>query len=353
MKKAVRLADIADKLNVSIVTVSKALSDQKGVSETMRKRIKELAYELGYQYPATSKQAMEHDTYNIGILVSDQYFGKYDTFYWKMYQELTTKGAHKDCFMILEMLSLQNEKQLVYPKMLAEEKVDGLIVMGRLSDRYLEMLHERCDVSIVFLDFYDNNKECDAIISDSYYGSYRLTNHLFELGHTRIAYVGSLLSTASITDRYFGYARSLMEHGLSVRKDWIIPDRSEEDYEVVGGHTLRLPEEMPTAFVCNCDLTAAEVIRLLEKNGYSVPKDISVVGFDNYIYPGLVKLGITTYEVDIREMTIRCLAMLLKKIKGENYRRGVDIVGGTVIYRESCGLVSNVVKDVSHGIQQE
>lgn len=336
MKKSVRLADIAEKLDVSIVTVSKALSNQKGVSETMRKRIKDLAAEMGYQQTAASKQEENHPTYYIGILVSDQCFGKYDTFYWKMYQELTTRGTHKGCFMVLEMLSAQSEKLLSLPKMVVEEKVEGLIVLGSLSEHYLEMLQDQVGIPVVFLDFYDKRKECDAIISDSYYGSYRLTNYLFELGHTRIAYVGSLLSTSSITDRYFGYARSLMEHGQNVRNDWIIPDRNESNYDVLGGHILKLPQDMPSAFVCNCDLTAAKVILLAEKNGYRVPEDISVVGFDNYIYPGLCKIGITTYEVDIREMTVRCLAMLLKKVKGEGYRSGVDIVSGTVIYKESA-----------------
>lgn len=350
MRKAVRLADIAEKLDVSIVTVSKALSDQKGVSETMRKRIKEVAVELGYQYPSTVKQESQHHTYNIGILVSDRYFGKYDTFYWKMYQELTTCGTNKDCFTMLEMLSAQNEKSLTYPKLLSEGKIEGLVVMGYLSCDYLKMLEEKSEVPIVFLDFYDKHSECDAIISDSYYGAYRLTNHLFKLGHTKIAYVGSLLSTASITDRYFGYARSMMEHGQQVNSDWVIPDRTDENDAVVGSQILRLPDKMPTAFVCNCDLTAAELIQKLDKNGYQVPEDISVVGFDNYIYPGLCKIGITTYEVDIREMTKRCLSMLLKKISGESYRHGVEIVGGTVIYKNStASCKESDVSNDSHG----
>ena len=73
MAKAVRLADIAKILNVSTVTVSKALSDQKGVSEEMRDKIKQLAEEMGYQSPSEARRKKEHQSYNIGIIISDRY----------------------------------------------------------------------------------------------------------------------------------------------------------------------------------------------------------------------------------------------------------------------------------------
>ena len=70
---------------------------------------------------------------------------------------------------------------------------------------------------------------------------------------------------------------------------------------------------MPTAFVCNCDLAASYLIRKLENEGYRVPEDVSVVGFDNFLYPGLCDIGITTYEVDISEMA-RCPGFPFKQI---------------------------------------
>lgn len=66
------------------------------------------------------------------------------------------------------------------------------------------------------------------MISDSYYGAYRLTNYLFEMVHTRIGYVGTVLATGSITDRYMGYLRAMMEHGSEVKPEWIIEDRERE-----------------------------------------------------------------------------------------------------------------------------
>ena len=80
MAKAVKLADIAEQLGVSTVTVSKALSGQKGVSEAMREKIKQLADELGYKQPSAVKKEKSVKSYNIGVLVSEKYLGEYASF---------------------------------------------------------------------------------------------------------------------------------------------------------------------------------------------------------------------------------------------------------------------------------
>lgn len=338
MAKAVKLADIAGRLGVSTVTVSKALSGQKGVSEAMREKIKQLADEMGYKQPSAVKKESTQKSYNIGVIVSEKYLGEYASFYWKMYQNLATKAVQKECFTMLEVISFDAEEKCDLPKIILEGKVDGLIVVGRLNTEYLGTLQQASEVPVVYLDFYDKDQMNDAVISNSYYGTYLLTNYLFEQGHTRIAYVGTLLFTASITDRYFGYAKAMLEHGQTVKDDWIIPDRDMTCGVVDLFEPLKDFQNMenrPTAFVCNSDLTASKVIDVLKEQGYRIPDDISVVGFDNYLYPGLCDVEITTYEVDMREMVRRAIHILLKKMGGERYKQGISIVEGRVVYKDS------------------
>ena len=102
---------------------------------------------------------------------------------------------------------------------------------------------------------------------------------------------------------------------------------------------LRLPKNMPTAFVCNCDLTAGLLVRKLTENGYRVPEDISVVGFDNYLYPGLSDIQITTYEVDMEEMAEKSVRKLICKISNENYKQGIPIVEGHIVLKESVAKI--------------
>lgn len=343
MGKAVKLADIAERMKVSTVTVSKALSGQKGVSEEMREKIKKLADELGYRQPSAARLAAKNKSYTIGVMIAEHYLDKYNSFYWQMYQEVATKAVQKECFTMLEVLTTHMERKLEMPKLLQEKKADGLIVIGKVSADYLTKLEEGAKIPLIFLDFYDENKECDAVVTDNYYGAYLLTNYLFNMGHTKIAYAGTLLYTGSITDRYFGYMKSLLEHGIEVRKDWIINDRDMETGVIGSCGTLELPEEMPTAFVCSSDLTASELIKRLGKKGYCVPEDVSVVGFENYLYPGLCEVEITTYEVDMKEMASKTIHTLLKKIGNESYKKGVTVVEGHMIYKNSVQRIHEMV----------
>lgn len=120
MAKAVKLADIAEQLGVSTVTVSKALSGQKGVSEAMREKIKQLADELGYKQPSAVKKEKSVKSYNIGVLVSEKYLGEYASFYWRMYQSVATRAVQKECFTMLEVVSLEDEAEANLPKIVLE-----------------------------------------------------------------------------------------------------------------------------------------------------------------------------------------------------------------------------------------
>ena len=336
MAKAVRLADIAKILNVSTVTVSKALSDQKGVSEEMRDKIKQLAEEMGYQSPSEARRMKERKSYNIGIIISDRYLDQYESFYWKMYRAVATKAISKECFTMLEVLSAEAEQERrELPRLLQENKVQGVIIIGLLKEDYLNMLIRDAPVPMLFLDFYDKGHDCDCVVTDNFYGMYKVTDYLFEMGHKDIAYVGTLLYTGSITDRYFGYAKALLEHGQQVREDWVIEDRNLSDGQRGDDFEFRLPEQMPTAFVCNCDLTAGILINVLEKKGYRVPEDISVAGFDNFIHPGICNVEITSYEVDIKEMARKAINTLIKKMNGESYKQGITVVDGHMVVKSS------------------
>ena len=168
MAKTVKMADIATKLGVSTVTVSKALSGQKGVSEEVRERIVRMAEELGYQRPAGKEEKKK--SFNIGVVVSGSYIEKYATFYWELYQELNTASVQRNCFVMLEILNAADEKAMIPPKLLKENKVDGLMILGGLKSAYLKMIRNHYATPTVYMDFYDSEIKEDSVISNSFYG---------------------------------------------------------------------------------------------------------------------------------------------------------------------------------------
>lgn len=336
MAKAVKLADIAQRTGVSTVTVSKALAGQKGVSEEMREKIKKLADELGYVQPSREKRSGADKGYNIGLLVEESYIDKYDSFYLQMYQKVATKAMDMGCFTLMEILDRQKAEEYVLPRLLKDQKVDGMIILGKMQDSFLSFLKRQSSVPMVYMDFTDEGQNCDAVVSDSFYGAYQLTNYLFQMGHEKIAYVGTLLATSSITDRFLGYVKSMMEHGKKIREDWVIDDRDISNGYIDEVNLLKLPQDMPTAFVCNCDLTAGRLINKLKEGGYRVPEDVSVVGYDNFIYPGICEVEITTYEVDLGKMAQCAIDVLLEKLQtGEVHVPSVHTVEGHLVMKNS------------------
>lgn len=339
MAKAVKLADIAERVGVSTVTVSKALSGQKGVSEEVREKIRSIAEDLGYQQPSAVRKSQNHKNFNIGILISERFLVKYESFYWQMYQAVATRATAEECFTMLEVIGKAEEESSRMPKLVQERKVDGIIVIGKMMDAYLQHLNTEAGIPVIYLDYYNGREASDSVISNSYYGTYELTYYLYRMGHRKIAYVGTLLATESITDRYFGYQKALLELGLEQKKGWVLDDRHIETGEIDTVNMLQIPKDMPTAFVCNCDLTASFLIKKLKDNGYRVPEDISVVGFDNYLYPGLSDIQITTYEVDLKEMAKKAVYNMISKISNENYKPGIHIVEGHMVLKESVAQI--------------
>lgn len=335
MAKTVKLEDIAKRAGVSTVTVSKALAGQKGVSEEMRAKIKALADEMGYVQPSRTRKTGARKSYNIGLLIEESYMDKYDSFYWQMYQQIATKAIERECFTLMEVVNRQTEDIPELPKLLKERKVDGVIVLGKMQKEFLTMLKGSTSIPVVYMDFTDEERDVDAVVSDSFYGAYELTNYLFSMGHEKIAYVGTVLATTSITDRYLGYVKSMIEHGAILREDWRIDDRDIRSGYIDVENLLQIPEDMPTAFVCNCDLTAGKLINKLQAQGYRVPEDVSVVGYDNYIYPGICDVEITTYEVDLGEMAKRVTCVLLDRMQGHAATAGTHIVEGHLVVKNS------------------
>ena len=96
-----------------------------------------------------------------------------------------------------------------------------------------------------------------------------------------------------------------------------------------------LPKDMPSAFFCNSDLAASMLYQKLVREGYDVPADISIVGFDNYLADQFAGIGLTTYEIDTKEMAKRVVHIIIHKLLHARYSTGTFVIPGKFIERES------------------
>jgi LacI family transcriptional regulator len=283
---------------------------------------------MGYEYPGGERPAQKQSL-DIGILIPDRYF-EAESFYALLYKELVKKLADQGHFGVLELLKAEDEASGTLPNLVRSGKVKAMILLGEPGKAYYRMIAQ-CGIPVLFLDFYDEQANADAVTCDNTYGTYRLTSHLIRRGHREIGFVGNIKATSSIIDRFLGYYRAMLLNDLPVREEWIIPDR-----EMTGGLVKPvLPEKLPTALVCNCDMTARMVIDQLQERGYRVPEDLSVTGFDDYPAGSENEIPLSTFRIDTDGMIELAVKTLLERCSGEQKPFGRLVVGGQPVYRES------------------
>lgn len=333
MNRNVTMKDIAEKLGISIVSVSKALTGKQGVSEELRDKIKKEADRMGYRYNVGARALKEGKNYNIGVIIRSCYLDDTsNAFYLQIYQSVARRLTHYDYATMLELVEPEMQKRLQLPEIVESKRLDGLLVVGELQEEYLERL-KKVGLPMVYLDFYDKKMEIDSVSMDNVCAEYDLTEYLIRKGHREIAFVGSIDATTSIMDRYVGYRKALHAYGIPYRSQYLIPDR-----DIQGQYTEPVfPEPVPTAFVCNNDEVAAKVIDKLRGHNYRVPEDIMVTGFDNYPFVRSGGVGITTVAVDMDTMAKGSVDLLMERLNGKGGMFLRRVVRGRMVLRESTG----------------
>ena len=149
----------------------------------------------------------------------------------------------------------------------------------------------------------------------------------------KIGFVGSIWSASSVMERYLGYQRALRTAGIVPREEWLLEDRD------AGGHflPLRLPEELPEAFLCSCDEAACNLMDTLRRAGVRVPEDVAVCGYGGFRFAARCTPALTTYQVNVEQMASAAVSRLYRKIRREPMAPMIWTVPGRLVVRESTG----------------
>lgn len=328
MGKPVRMADIADKLGISVVSVSKALAGKSGVSEEMRAKVVALARQMGYE--GVKVREAPAGTGNIGVLVSDRFFAE-NSFYTSLYRSLVLKSGGEGLACMMEIVTLEAERDCVLPALVSGRKADAIVFMGNLDPAYLRAV-EQAGLPCLLLDFQLPGQPRDCVISDNLDGGYTLTEYLLRIGRREIGFVGSICATSSIMDRYLGYQKALRLAGLTPREEWLLEDRDETGTFV----PLQLPQTLPQAFLCSCDEVAYNLVEALRRAGRRVPEDVAVCGYDDFRFATLCQPPLTTYRVNVEQMADMVMDWLSPRLRQEAAPAPVArTVPGRLVIRES------------------
>ena len=322
------MKDIADELDVTVMSVSKALSGKDGVSEDLRAKILAKAEELGYKKNPNSSND-DGSSHNIGILIAERSMNANAT-YMSLQQPLISNLTQLNYYGITEIISDETEHLLILPKILKENKVSAFIILGQMSKEYVQIL-KNTNKPFLFLAHIYDDVNSGGIITDNLYAGFTLANYLIDQGSKSIGFVGNIQFAEAVMDRYLGIAKALLHHGFDLRKEFIIPDVTDFGEEI----SLILPDTMPDAFICNDCRTAYKLIHNLEGLEYSIPKDISVAAFDDGIFADIGIPKLTTYSINYNTMAQLAAESIALKLENPNFHIGKKVVHGNVIVRDS------------------
>lgn len=285
----VRIKDIADRLGISVSTVSKGLNGASDISEELRQVVLDTAVEMGY----TTKSSRRMGNRRLCLFVENMGYEKMDEFGYDIVLGFKQSAfRHKwDVDIIAITPSFQMAEK--YDTFLLRNGYCGAFLLGlALHDEWMKQLETTTMPTVLFDNFIPNNPNVCYIGTDSYEGIALAVNHLYRLGHRKIAFLnGSLYSMVS-DQRQEAFENAMQELGLVLRDDMMA-----RGYYVSDSAKYHVPgflEAGATAIVCGNDLIAQGVIEECIRLKYRVPWDVSVIGFDDITVAATSSPSLTT-----------------------------------------------------------
>lgn len=276
----VTIYDIAEKANVSAMTVSRVINNTGRISEKTRAKVKKVMEELNYVPNQMARSLVLQQTRSLFLLITDITNPFYTTLS-RGAEDAATKNGYR---LLFGNSDESLEKEADYVNTILTTRVDGVLLApaGDPSLPHLESL-QRHNIPFVLLDREVPGVECDIVLGDSKEGARQLVNHLAKQGHRRIAMVNGSNTISSARLRLEGYKEALILNGLNYEESIV--------FETSYGPRTDLSEmeawldsldPLPTAIVAGNNVLAIEAIRLLRKRNIRIPEDISIVCFDDF-----------------------------------------------------------------------
>lgn len=306
------IRDIADKLGISVSTVSKGLNGASDISEELRQAVLDTAVEMGY----TTKKMKKETHRKLCLFIENMDYTLPGHFGYEIVLGFRQAAArdHWDVTVVPVTPSLQTQEK--YDTYMLKNGYSGAFLVGfALHDDWMGQLAATSSPTALFDNYIKKNPNVGYVGTDNFEGIDSAVEHLVALGHKRIAFLNGSLHSMVSEQRQQAFLDSMASHGLPVEKELLA-----YGYYVADSAKYHVPTFLShgaTAIMCGNDLIASGVIEECVRRGYRVPKDISVVGFDDVPISATLKPPLTTVRQDRLELG-KCgfytLSSLLHKV---------------------------------------
>ena len=310
----VTIKDIAQEVGVSPSTVSRALSDSPLISTTTKERVRAVAERLGYEPNELARALVKGSSGAVGLIVPDIT----NPFFADIARGVGEAARAAGYGVLLCNTGERPDRELDYIHLLHRKRVDGLLITSvTIDDPHLEFLI-RTPVPYVLVSRLSQNDDVPYVIGDDHAGARLAVEHLIDLGHTKIGFVGGPVEVQSSRDRMQTFRQVMREHGIAPRAEWIRHSNfTQAAGREVGRRMLSLTDR-PTAIFAANDVIALGVLEAADALRISIPDELSLVGYDDISYAALPRIQLTTVAQPAFEMGKIAADWLFAVIKGED-----------------------------------
>jgi len=342
LRKKVTLKNIAEVLDVSVMTVSRALNDKSNVDKKTKERIVHKAKSMGYTPNRVAKSLVSRKTQTIGVVIPEITH----SFFPEVVRGIEEVTYRLDYQLILTNANEQFEREQHAVNTLRSQQVDGILISSSQTVEdysfYKEILES--DTHLVFFDRCIQGIGASSVHVNDRESSEAITLHLIEQHqYKKIAHLSGPREVTIGRERYIGYQKALEKSNLPQKSEWVI----EAGFKEEGGYNamkkiLDLPQsDQPRAIVCVNDPVAFGAMEAIKEAGRSIPDDFAITGFSDEIRAPLVEVPLTTVYQPAYEVGRRSAEKLLKLIDNENEQPEDIEIQAVIKIRQSCGCKAN------------
>jgi LacI family transcriptional regulator len=307
----ITIFDVAKVAGVSYSTVSRVINNKEHVSPEKRERVLRAMAELGYVANVQARTLAGGRSHIVGLLVH----GLDTSYIGEIMKGIDNELNSVNYDLMLYTTHRRKTKESAYVIKLTRNLVDGLLlVLPRNAEAYLETLRQRHFPHVLVDHQGLPTVDAPAVGATNWQGAYEATSYLIELGHRRIGFITGMMDTGCAQERLAGYRAALEKHGLVIDPELIREGDFLQPRGYICARELLMLAEPPTAIFASNDISAFGVMEAVRDHGLQIPRDISIVGFDDIPQAASVHPPLTTVHQPLEQMGSIAARMLLDYI---------------------------------------
>ncbi|MFC4023918.1 LacI family DNA-binding transcriptional regulator [Oceanobacillus longus] len=334
---SVTIKDVAKRANVSPSTVSRVLSDSSKISEKTKRKVRKIMDEMGYHINLNARVLVQKSTQTIGIVMKHSAsHSLHNPFFPEVLRGISAYCNKEDYSISLTTGESEESIFNEVVKMVQGQRVDGVIVLySKKDDKVVPYLIDQNFPFVVIGKPLSETSKVMYVDNDNIQAAKEATEYLIKLKHQRISFIGDDPDFQVIQDRLNGYQEALRVHGLKGSDDYI----KHFEYGTPNGvqvveDLIHLPDP-PTAMVISTDVNALVVMKELRNRNITIPKDISIVSFNNTIVSQLASPPMTSIDTQTYQLGYEASRCVIELIHDPKMFKRSLIIPTVIKIRES------------------